>query len=678
MRIVLMLLALMCAGVAGAQEVEYARGEYRFSVGPEPAFAAPQDVPAQWDAKAPGGSDTPWRFWLFDKQVDRRKGRDQVYLDYVYEVKDATLLGEAGRYQISFNPGYQRLVLHRVQVRRDGKWYERLVPERISLARREEGFEKDMADGSVTALIVLDDVRVNDLVRVRYSIVGSNPILSGQLIDSSTFAWSSPMLRAQLRVLYDRGVKPEVHLENGAPTPAIRDTEAATEVVFESSRNRAYTDEGSYPAWYQPYPLAQVSQARRWSDVVDWALPLYPPQTAALPADLEAYLVRWSKLPDAQARVSAALRLVQEDVRYFGVEMGDNTHKPTAPAETWSRRYGDCKDKAYLLATLLKRMNIDAVPALASIESGKGIAKGPPAASAFDHVIVRTKVGDQVLWLDPTMTSQGGAARDTDLSRYGVALPVAAGVGSLQEIPAAKAPKSSIAIAERYEASDDGRSAKLHIRTTYRGGAADDARRGFAGASPEETARRYADYYRRRFGKLSVVGAPAFKDDLDGNVLEVQEEYLLAAPFEEDGDFRFIDLYAEALASPAELPHSMERIGPLDIGTPAHYRQEVDVQLPARWITTLGDETQDVDSDAFKFTRQVSVADRSVKVVFDMKVVEGEVVGDKVGPHLAELRKVHDNLYARVTMKPSPAARSKDRDARLKALLKSAIEDDAK
>ena len=79
---------------------------------------------------------------------------------------------------------------------------------------------QDLADGNVTALIVLDDVRVDDVVRVRYSIVGSNPILSGQLIDATTFAWSSPMLRTRLRVLYDPGRKPDVRLENGAPTPA--------------------------------------------------------------------------------------------------------------------------------------------------------------------------------------------------------------------------------------------------------------------------------------------------------------------------------------------------------------------------------------------------------------------------------------------------------------------------
>jgi hypothetical protein len=678
MRIVLVMLALLVAGVAGAQEIEHTRGEYRFSVGPEPAFVEQQEVAAEWDAKAPGSSGAPWRFWLFDEQVDRRSGRDHVYIDYAYEAKDATLLGEAGRYQITFNPTYQRLVLHRVQLRRDGKWNERLVPDRISLARREEGFEQDLADGSVAALIVLDDVRVNDVVRVRYSIIGSNPILSGQVVDGSQFGWSSPLLKNRLRVLYDRGRKPNVRRENDAPAPLIRETDAATEVLFESARNRAYANEGSYPVWYQPYPIAHVSESRTWSDVVNWALPLYPAATGPLPADLEGQLARWSKLADPQARVTAALRLVQQQVRYFGIEMGDNTHRPTAPAETWSRRYGDCKDKAYLLATLLKRMGVDAAPALVSAENGKRISGEPPAASVFDHVIVRVQLAEGVLWVDPTMTSQGGAARDSDLSRYGVALQVAPGVTALQAIPPAKTSLASVLVAERYEPSDDGRSAKFSIRTTYRGRSADDARRNFAGARPEETSRRYADYYRRRFGQLTVVAAPAVKDDPDGNVIEVTEAYVLASPFEDDGGLRALDLYAEALGSSAQLPDSMERNGPLDMGIPAHYRQEVEVQLPARWVSVLGDEKLEIQSDAFEFERAVSVKDRSVKVAFDMKVVAEEVPGEKVVAHLVELRKVRDNLYARVALKPAPAAQSKDRDARLKALLKNAIEDEAK
>jgi len=678
MRIFWGVLALLAAGVVSAQEVEYKRGEFRFSVGPEPAFVQQQEVPANWDAKAPGYNGAPWRFWLYDEQVDRRASRDHVYVDYVYEVKDATLLGDAGRYQITFNPGYQRLVIHRVQLRRAGKWQERLVPERISLARREEDFEEDMADGNVAALIVLDDVRVDDVVRVRYSIVGSNPILAGQLLDGSTFGWGSPVLKNRLRVLYEPGRKTKVHRENDAPMPVVRETAEATEVVFEAARSRVYTDEGSYPAWYRPYPAAQVAEARSWSDIVAWALPLYPKYTQPLPADLEVQIARWSKFNDPQDRIQAALRLVQEQVRYFGVEMGDNTHRPTVPSETWSRRYGDCKDKAYLLTTVLSRMGITAVPALVSVGRGKGIADSPPSASVFDHVVVRVQFGDEIIWVDPTMTSEGGAARDSDLSRYGVGLPIAAGVTALDTIPAASKSNAAIVVNERYEPSEDGRQARLIIETAYRGGSADSKRRSFAGARPEEVSRRYAEYYRKRFGEVAVISAPVIKDDREANTLQVSEAYLLKSPFEVDGGIRALDVYAEGLSVPAQLPDSMERTGPLNLGMPAHYRHEIEVRLPARWVSTLGDESLSMHSDAFKYERAVSVKDRSVRVVYDMDVLAKEVAADKVVPHLDELRKVRDSLYARVPLKQVAGQQSQDRDARLKALLKNAIEDGTK
>ncbi|HEY0659829.1 MAG TPA: DUF3857 domain-containing transglutaminase family protein [Lysobacter sp.] len=672
------MLALLAASVVGAQEIEHKRGEYRFSVGPEPAFATQQEVAANWDAKAPGYSGAPWRFWLFDEQVDRRGGRDHVYTDYVYEVKDATLLGDAGRYQITFNPGYQQLVIHRVQLRRGSKWHERLVPERISLARREKDFEEDLADGNVAALIVLDDVRVDDVVRIRYSIIGSNPILAGQRLDGSTFGWGSPVLRNRLRVLYEPGRKTKIRRENDAPVPTIRETAEATEVLFEAARSRVYTDEGSYPVWYRPYPAAQVSEARSWSDVVSWALPLYPKYEQPLPADLEAQIARWSKFSDPQDRVEAALRVVQEQVRYFGVEMGDNTHRPTAPSETWSRRYGDCKDKAYLLTTMLSRMGMTAMPALVSAGRGKGITDSPPAASVFDHVVVRVQLGNETIWVDPTMTSEGGAVRDSDLSQYGVGLPIAAGVTALDPIPSSGKSNSAIVVNERYEPSEDGSEARLIIETAYRGRSADSRRRSLAGARPEEVSRRYAEYYRKRFGEVTVISPLVIKDDREANTLEVSEAYLLKSPFEVDGGIRALDVYAEALSMPAQLPDSMERTGPLNLGVPAHYRHEIEVRLPARWVSTLGDESLSMDSDAFKFERAVSVKDRSVQVIYDMDVMAKEVAADKVVPHLGELRKVRDSLYARVPLKQVAAQQDQDRDARLKALLKNAIEGEPK
>ena len=156
---------LACAGwvVSGAcwsADVEHKRGDFKFFVGDAPAFVVPHDVPAQWDPKAPGVDDNVWRNWLIDRQVDRRGGKVVAYSDSVYEPIAQSNVGEAAKYTIEFNPEYQRLVLQRVAIRRDGAWHDRLLPDKVTLARRESDFESDMADGRVTALIVLDDVRV--------------------------------------------------------------------------------------------------------------------------------------------------------------------------------------------------------------------------------------------------------------------------------------------------------------------------------------------------------------------------------------------------------------------------------------------------------------------------------------------------------------------------------------
>jgi hypothetical protein len=59
-----------------------------------------------------------------------------------------------------------------VEVRRGGVWTNRFDAAQVSLARRESDFENDLTDGSVTALLLLSDVRLGDVVRVAFSVEG--------------------------------------------------------------------------------------------------------------------------------------------------------------------------------------------------------------------------------------------------------------------------------------------------------------------------------------------------------------------------------------------------------------------------------------------------------------------------------------------------------------------------
>jgi hypothetical protein len=671
-----MLVALWGATADAATET-HVRGDLKFQTGAAPAFVTPREIPGSWDPAAPGADDRRWRYWLYDVQADRRGGRDIVHYEHVFEPKSQTLIGEAGRFQIQFNPEFQTMAIHRVELQREGRWQNRLDPSRISLARREAEFEQDLTDGSVTALIVLDDVRVDDVVRVSYSITGSNPILAGQLSDWINLSWRNPTLRSGLRVLYDPGRRFRVHRENTTIEPVVRRTADAVEVAVLARGLPATVVEDRYPVWYQPYPLVQIAPERDWSEVVDWALPLYPRFDGAFDADLERKLVEWKVLPDPQARLTAALRAVQNDVRYFGVEIGDNSHRPNPPDLVWRRRYGDCKDKVLLLVTLLRRMGIDAVPALVDTDRGRAIGQFVPSASVFNHVIARVRIAGETIWVDPTLAQQGGDPRDADLSGYGMGLPIVGGATALQAIAAPRQAAAGIEVRERFVPSADGSEVGFEVDSLYTGLSADEQRRNTLSERSEELARRYAEYYRKRYGGIEVVGEPAIEDDPVRNRLRIRERYRLTSPFGGAlGGARALEVYAEALQSSSALPASLDRKAPLAFAPRGRYLHEITVQLPEAWKPTFVDERTERTSHAFGYTRKLEVGKDVVRLVYEMDVRHNELALADVPGHLGELRKVRDEMSANLRFSIPASLDARQREERLRNLLRDVMKNE--
>ncbi|HEY1136446.1 MAG TPA: DUF3857 domain-containing protein [Xanthomonadaceae bacterium] len=668
------ILALGMTMTARAATETHVRGDLKFQTGESPAFVTPREIPGRWDPAAPGADDRRWRYWLYDVQSDRRAGRDIVHVDMVFEPKSQALLGEAGRFQIRFNPEFQSMAIHRVELLRDGRWLGRLDPARISLARREAEFENDLTDGSVTALIVLDDVRVDDIVRISYSVTGSNPILAGQTSDQINLSWRSPMLRSGLRVLYDPGRRFRVHREHTTVEPRVRRTAEAVEVEMQARDLPPILVEDSYPAWYQPYPMVQIAQERSWAEVVAWALPLYPRFDGAFDADLERRIAEWKALSDPGARLTAVLRAVQNDVRYFGVEIGDNTHQPNAPDLVWRRRYGDCKDKVYLLVTLLRRLDIAAEPALVDTDRGRAIGEFAPAASVFNHVIARVRIGNEIVWVDPTLSQQGGDPRDADLSDYGMGLPVVAGVEALQPIAPPKRATAGVDVRERFVPSADGREVAFEVETIYTGASADYQRRNTLSQRGDELARRYTEHYRKRYSAVEALGEPDIVDDLAANRLRILERYRLTAPFEsEAGGTRGLEIYAEALQSVSTLPSSLDRRAPLGFASPGRYRHEIVMQVPDAWKPTFVAEQIERDSGAFGYTRKVEIEKTSVRLVYEMDVKQRELALADVPAHLGDLRKVRDELSGKLRFTIPASLDARQREERLRNLLRDVM-----
>lgn len=655
------------AGHASAERVE--RGGFHFFHGPEPDWVEVAEIAERWPEDAPGASGTGWRNWLTDAQIDRRGEQRWRYYDHAIEATTEALVANAARIEIEFNPAYQTLHLHRVQLRRDGQWQDRYADARITLAQREDAFESDMSTGLVSALVVASDVRPGDVVRYAYSIAGENPIMGGLTHDTLTLAWTDPILVRSIRVEFDAGSAPDFRLLGSAQAPKLERHAKGTTLRWRAERLPAIVVDEDTPGWYSPYPLIEIGPRRSWAQVVDWALPLYP-QAQPLPAELESRIARWAALPDASARAAAALQAVQEEVRYFSVLLGDSSHRPVLPQQSWERRFGDCKDKALLLSTVLARLGIEAVPALVSTSRERGIGEGLPAASQFDHVIVRAQLDGRTYWLDPTASQQRGPLDQRQAGDFGLALPVAAGVDALQDMAELRERRGEREVHERFLVQPDGRSIRLEITSHLLGAAARQRRLELAASSLEEISRGFADYYRRLHGELEVAEPLRIEDDAASGRITMHEAYLLKRPWaSESPSGRVFELYADLISPLLQLEGTLERRHPLWRPHPLRLEQVSELVLPEGWSPAELPRTVHAADDSFDYAREVQRSERGLKVSQRFESRADHVPVAALSRHFEQRRKAVAAAGTRLVLTPPAQEARSERSRRLRALL---------
>lgn len=663
---------------AALRAEDYVRGEFRFSVAPAPDWVDPLSIAPRWDEQRLPTGGAQWRNWLLDQQQARFGGRRERYQDMAYEALSPALLTEVGKVEIDFRPDFERLTIHEISLRRGGEWQSRLKPDAVTLARREAAFEQDMALGSVSAMIVLDDVRIGDVVRVRYTVDGENPVIAGMAHVGARFALSAPMLTRQLRVLFDPGA--QTNEQRDAPVAAARVTRGAKhqEWRYRADAIAPIVREDRNPVWFEPYPEVNVSEKRDWAAVAAWALTLYP-KPAALPADLTARIGEWRKLPDAQARIAAALLAVQEDVRYFGVEIGDNSHKPREPAEVWEQRRGDCKDKSRLLVAILAALDIPANPALVSADMGRRVAEMPPSASVFDHVIVQVHSDKGVLWLDPTRTAQRGPALAQEISEFGFALPVSAGAKALVAVAQNPASANVTRVLERYVPREDGNELTLEIRAEYAGNAANTVRSDLRYNGSDAVARRYADYYRRRFPGLDASVPLAIEDDASANRIVVTERYRVAKPWSNASPGqRMLDLDADSIAGVLTLPTTLQRRTPLAFAFPSDITHRTELVLPKGWSWKGSAAERALDDAAAQYRYRTGVDGATVFSEETVHALAASVPVERMGAHLDWRRNAREQSLQRWVLALPDADADAARKARLGDLVRGVMNDNRK
>jgi len=92
-------------------------------------------------------------------------------------------------------------------------------------------------------------------------------------------------------------------------------------------------------------------------------------------------------------KMQAIAYFVQHDIRYVAIELGIGGLQPHAAPDVYSHRYGDCKDKATLVRSMLREIGVESYHVLINAERGS-VTGEMPAHNGFNHAITAIKLPD--------------------------------------------------------------------------------------------------------------------------------------------------------------------------------------------------------------------------------------------------------------------------------------------
>jgi transglutaminase-like putative cysteine protease len=615
--------AISCVVVLTIHEVVAAKD---FSVKPVPSWVqtvAPAVDPASASAQA-GTSSTR----ILDDEQTKVGSSVERYYHYYRRVDNTAGLEDLSQLRFYFEPSYQQLAIHFVRILRNGATLDSLKPSEIKMIQEENDLDQQLYNGTSAAVIFVNDVRVGDIVEYAYTITGDNPVLGGRFTDILYLSDTEPIKEKFIRLLFPTKRTLSVKNDNTDLQPTKQSVGDDTEYLWYAKDVTGIKGDDATPDWFNPYPRINLSEFQSWADVVNWALPFY--QNSALNnAELKAKVEDWKKSSAApEQRAISALRFVQDEIRYLGIELGRYSHQPTAPEKVFTRRFGDCKDKSLLLSSILNAMGIEATPALVNTNERSALDSWQATPFAFDHVIVQSTINGKTYWFDPTISYQRGGLDSYYDPPYERGLVLHAGTTALEKIPMPTSGAGSVDIIESYTSGSSRSPVLLAVTKTYHGMEADRMRYSLSSTSPAELSKGHLNYYADNTPSVIADGLPVIDDDQKTNTVVIKEKYLISELWK-DNRHSFV---AERIYNELQKPHFSQRNSPLEVHYPLSINQTILIDLGPGFDFPVASDV--LTDDALRFEYSYAKTGNQLSMYFSLKTFGDSVPVAKLQRHL--------------------------------------------
>ena len=592
---------------------------------------------------------------LYDEQVN-------VATAETYDHVEAEIISENGVQQggnlvFSFDPSYQTLEIHQIVIHRDGQTFDRLDPAKFKMIQQETDLNRQIYNGTVSAVLFLEDVRVGDRIEYSITIRGQNPAFKKHYSKISLTRFMVPVSQWHLRLLWPSGRTLHYQSRGAEITPVVANHPDFTEYLWDQSNLPPVDYEEQTPSWYPVFPWIQLSDFENWHEVSSWAGELFQPAGKLSPALQERASSLKLSNQDTDGMIQAALDFVQKDIRYLGIEWGPNSYHPTDPATVLARRFGDCKDKAVLLCALLHGMDIQAVPVLVSTTLRKSLSQVLPAPDVFNHAIVHV-LGSREYWIDPTSQYQSGPVIYRYLPDYYYGMEIQPDEAELTRIPLLLESKPTAITTEQFQLGGQQEPARLKVYSLYLGGDADYLRTMLAVSGQAALAKDYLNDYAQRYPGVAADGILTVQDSTNADKLLIIHNYVISHFWKLTSDQQKYtgSFYPLAIHSWIMRPPTALRKMPLELSYPRERVVRTLIDLPR--FFRLSNYTNTISGPECSLSVERVQNGTNVALTYVYQSLSDYVPVSKMAAHLDSLDRMENELGYQLTWQ-NPAMVSK-------------------
>jgi transglutaminase-like putative cysteine protease len=601
-------------------------------------------------AVPPAGQEEGFYYLLIDEQENAIQ--QESFTHYAYKILTNEGLQQMADLSVSFDPSYQQLIFHAVSIHRDGVVINQL-PKDIRTIQREQSMDRFIYDGSMTAVINLTDVRIGDIIEYSFTKKGHNPVYQGAIVRKLYFDYNTGFEKSVQRITVLSSYKLTIKHTNTTLKPEIQHEDGLTTYTWTANKVKGVITDTNVPDWYDPYQQVSITDFENWSEVATWAAQLFHVSEADKQA-IEKDIAPKFDGASTSAYALQVVRFVQDDIRYLGFETGLNSHKPHAPMKVYNQRFGDCKDKSLLLATLLEAKGIEARPVLVSTIYREKISDQLPSAQVFNHCVVQVKLDGEIVYIDPTINNQGGKLSNYYFPTYGKGLVIDPNTTDFVSFPLPAT--SSISEIQTFDLPSIGGEGILSVRTTYTGVEADIVRSQFSSSNLEEIQKNYLTFYGNLYPDIEKLETIRMDDDREQNVLSISEKYKIPSFWKvnsEQTDITYCEFYPQSLEGYFNVTKSSQRTAPYPLQYPLDYYHEIFIKTPEEWTMSPGEVN--LESEYYEYQYSTRYQDKEIQVSTHYRTKESYVPVTAFAAFTQDHEKMMSNLAYTLTYNKSMA-----------------------